>query len=132
MADLSLRNVTKIFPNGFVAVKDVSLDIGDGEEVVIVGPPNCGKSEIVRMIAGLEEISEGEILIDGQRVNEVPTHDRGVGMMFQNGILYPDKTVAENMAFGLEMRREPKEKIEQVVEETAKFLGIADLMGALP
>ena len=101
MASLSLKNVTKVYPNGFVGVKDFNLEIADKEFIIFVGPSGCGKSTTLRMIAGLEEISEGEFDIDGKRMNDVEPKDRDIAMVFQNYALYPHMTVFENMAFAI-------------------------------
>lgn len=132
MASLSLKNVSKSYPNGFVAVRDFDLEIADKEFIVFAGPVGCGKSTILRMIAGLEDITSGELLIDGKCVNDVDTKERNVAMIFQNCTLYPEMTVYENMAFGLKMRNLPKEEIDRVVRETAEFLGLADVLECRP
>ena len=105
MADVELKNVTKVYEGGNIAVKDVNIRIEDKEFVVLVGPSGCGKSTTLRMIAGLEEITEGEIYIDGKLVNDVSPKDRDIAMVFQNYALYPHMTVYENMAFGLKLRK---------------------------
>lgn len=128
MANVTLTNVQKVYPGGVVAVNDANLVIEDKEFVVLVGPSGCGKSTTLRMIAGLEEISGGEIRIDGMVVNDVPPKDRDIAMVFQNYALYPHKNVYKNMSFGLEMRRYPKDKIDQRVREAAEILGITDLL----
>ncbi len=114
MADVVLRDVVKRFDN-VEAVRQISLDIPDKEFVVLVGPSGCGKSTTLRMIAGLEEASSGEIYIDGEVVNDVPPKDRDIAMVFQNYALYPHMTVFDNMAFGLKMRRLPKQEIRERV-----------------
>src|SRR3974390_2101747 len=110
MAEVSLRNVTKRF-DAIEAVRGINLDIPDNELVVLVGPSGCGKSTTLRMIAGLEEVSSGDVLIGGEIVNDVPPKDRDIAMVFQNYALYPHMTVFENMAFGLRLRRFPKSEI---------------------
>ena len=108
MASLSLKNVCKVYPNGFVAVKDFNLEIADQEFIIFVGPSGCGKSTTLRMIAGLEEISSGELWIGDKMVNDVEPKDRDIAMVFQNYALYPHMTVYDNMAFGLKLRKVPK------------------------
>ena len=116
MADVVLDGISKIYENGFEAVSDLSLEIADGEFLVLVGPSGCGKSTALRMVAGLEEISEGELRIGGRRVNELPPRDRDIAMVFQSYALYPHMTVAENIAFGLKLRKMPKDEIERRVD----------------
>src|ERR671919_241020 len=116
MAQVSLRNVVKDFDNT-QAVRGIDLDIGDKEFVVLVGPSGCGKSTTLRMIAGLEDVSEGEIAVDGTVVNDVPPKDRDMAMVFQNYALYPHMTVYENMSFGLRLKRYPKDEIARRVQE---------------
>ena len=132
MAHVSLRRVSKAYAGSRRTVKDVSVEIPDGTFAVIVGPSGCGKSTLLRMIAGLEEISEGEIAIDGRVVNDVPAKDRDIAMVFQNYALYPHMTVAENMAFGLKMRRYPKDEIDKRVRAAADVLGLTPLLGRAP
>lgn len=132
MAEVVLEHVTKVYPGGLTAVKDVSLRIADKEFVVLVGPSGCGKSTTLRMIAGLEEITEGTIRIDGRVVNDVPPKDRDIAMVFQNYALYPHMTVYKNMAFGLKLRGFPKEEIDARVREAAKILGISELLDRKP
>src|SRR5208283_5090004 len=124
MAEVVLENVNKVFPGGVQAVKDVNLKIEDREFVALVGPSGCGKTTTLRMIAGLEEISSGDIYIDGKRINDVPPKDRDIAMVFQNYALYPHMTVYKNMAFGLLLRRYPRAEIDQRVREAAQILGI--------
>ncbi len=126
MATVLLENVSKVYPSGIKAVDNASLEINDQEFVVLVGPSGCGKSTTLRMVAGLEEISHGNIFIDGRRVNDVPPKDRDIAMVFQNYALYPHMTVYKNMAFGLMLRKYPKAEIDQRVREAAKILGITD------
>src|SRR6201981_1505749 len=111
MADVTLTNVHKTYGGGVVAVKDFHLDIADHEFVVLVGPSGCGKSTTLRMIAGLEDITDGDITIGGDVVNDVPPKDRDIAMVFQNYALYPHMTVAENMSFGLRLKHYPKAEI---------------------
>ncbi|HNX68479.1 MAG TPA: sn-glycerol-3-phosphate ABC transporter ATP-binding protein UgpC [Candidatus Omnitrophota bacterium] len=124
MAHVTLKNVSKIYKDDVRAVNNVSLEIQDREFVVLVGPSGCGKSTTLRMIAGLEEISEGEIYIDGMLVNDVPAKNRDIAMVFQNYALYPHMTVYENLAFGLKLRHYPKKEIERRVHEAAEILGL--------
>lgn len=132
MAGLSLRGVTKVYPNGFVAVKDFNLEIADKEFIIFVGPSGCGKTTTLRMIAGLEEISGGECYIDGVLVNDVEPKDRDIAMVFQNYALYPHMTVYDNMAFGLKLRKCPKAEIDRKVHEAAQILGIEALLDRKP
>ena len=118
------RSVSKIYPGDVYAVKDVNLEVADKEFVVLVGPSGCGKSTTLRMIAGLEEITSGEILIDHQIINAVPAKNRDIAMVFQNYALYPHMSVYENLAFGLKLRRYPNREIERRVLEAAEILGI--------
>jgi multiple sugar transport system ATP-binding protein len=131
MADVALRNVVKRFDD-VDAVRDISLNIPDNEFVVLVGPSGCGKSTTLRMIAGLEEATAGDILIGGEVVNDVPPKDRDIAMVFQNYALYPHMTVFENMSFGLRLRRIPKAEIRARVEQAAKILDITNLLGRRP
>ena len=132
MSSISLKNITKIYPNGFQAVKDFNLDIEDKEFIIFVGPSGCGKSTTLRMIAGLEEISGGELLIDGKLMNDVEPKDRDIAMVFQNYALYPHMTVYDNMAFGLKLRKMPKAEIDQKVREAAKILDLESLLDRKP
>ncbi len=132
MAKVELRNVTKVYDNSVTAVKDASLVVEDRQFVVLVGPSGCGKSTLLRMIAGLEEITSGDLLIDGKRVNDVPPKDRDIAMVFQNYALYPHMTVFDNMAFGLKLRKFPKEEITQRVTEAGEILGINDFLKRKP
>ncbi len=132
MASVRLESVKKIFEGGVTAVHGISLDIKDKEFVVLVGPSGCGKSTTLRMIAGLEEITEGRLFIDDKMVNDVSPKDRDIAMVFQNYALYPHMTVFENMAFGLKLRKFPKSEIENRVRETAGVLGIEDLLDRKP
>src|SRR4051794_699868 len=119
MARVLLQHVEKIYPGGVHAVRDLHLEIADGEFIVLVGPSGCGKSTTLRMIAGLEEPSTGEIYIGDRKVNDVGAADRDIAMVFQNYALYPHMSVYQNMAFGLKMRRTPKTEIEKRVQEAA-------------
>lgn len=132
MATLTLRDVSKIYAGDVRAVSGVSAEIGDGEFVILVGPSGCGKSTLLRMIAGLEEISGGEISIDNRVVNHVHAKDRDIAFVFQNYALYPHMTVAENMAFGLKMRKFAKDEIGKRVADAAEILGLADCLHRKP
>ncbi|MDE5569974.1 MAG: sn-glycerol-3-phosphate ABC transporter ATP-binding protein UgpC [Ruminococcus sp.] len=132
MAGLTLKNIQKKYPGGFHAVHDVNLEIRDKEFIVLVGPSGCGKSTTLRMIAGLEEISEGELYIGDRLVNDIAPKDRDIAMVFQNYALYPHMTVFENMAFGLKLRKVPKDEIERKVNEAAKILDLAHLLDRKP
>ncbi len=124
MSSLNLRNIYKVYPSGVTAVTDFNLDIEDKEFIIFVGPSGCGKSTTLRMIAGLEEISKGELYIDGILVNNRAPKDRDIAMVFQNYALYPHMTVYDNMAFGLKLRRVPKQEIDRKVREAARILGL--------
>jgi multiple sugar transport system ATP-binding protein len=132
MAEVILDNVTKVFPGGVEAVKNMSLTIHDEEFIVLVGPSGCGKSTTLRMVAGLEEITEGEISIGGTVVNNVPPKNRDIAMVFQNYALYPHMTVYKNMAFALKLRRFPRAEIDQRVRDAARILGIQELLDRKP
>ncbi len=132
MASLLLKGIYKVYPSGVTAVTDFNLDIKDKEFIVFVGPSGCGKSTTLRMIAGLEEISKGELYIDGKLVNDVVPKDRDIAMVFQNYALYPHMTVYDNMAFGLKLRKVPKQIIDERVKEAAAILGITDYLTRKP
>ncbi|MBR2181200.1 MAG: ATP-binding cassette domain-containing protein, partial [Oscillospiraceae bacterium] len=132
MSSVKLNHVYKRFDGGVTAVSDFCIDIADKEFVILVGPSGCGKSTTLRMIAGLEEISEGELLIDDKLCNDVPPKDRDIAMVFQNYALYPHMTVFDNMAFGLKLRKTPKDEIKRRVEEAAKILEIDYLLDRKP
>ena len=132
MAEVILKNICKVYDGGVKAVNDVNIDIHDQEFVVLVGPSGCGKSTTLRMIAGLEDISSGELTIDGKVVNDVPPKDRDIAMVFQNYALYPHMTVYDNMAFGLKIRKFPKQEIDDRVREAAKILDIEELLDRKP
>ena len=132
MAGLSLKGINKVYPSGVQAVFNFCLDIRDKEFIVVVGPSGCGKSTTLRMIAGLEEISSGELYIDGKLVNDVVPKDRDIAMVFQNYALYPHMSVYDNMAFGLKLRKVPKEIIDQKVNAAAQILGITDYLSRKP
>ncbi|MGF7003845.1 multiple sugar transport system ATP-binding protein [Lachnospiraceae bacterium PF1-21] len=132
MANLSLKGIQKIYPNGFQAVKDFNLEIEDQEFIIFVGPSGCGKSTTLRMIAGLEDISGGTLEIDGKVMNDVEPKDRDIAMVFQNYALYPHMTVYDNMAFGLKLRKVPKDEIDKKVKEAAKILDLEKLLDRKP
>jgi multiple sugar transport system ATP-binding protein len=132
MAEVTLRKVVKAYEGGVQAVKGIDLDIADHEFVVLVGPSGCGKSTTLRMIAGLEEITAGEISIGGRVVNDIPPRDRDIAMVFQNYALYPHMTVFDNMAFGLLLRKFPKSEIKARVDEAARILDIGELLARKP
>ncbi|MCL2812841.1 MAG: sn-glycerol-3-phosphate ABC transporter ATP-binding protein UgpC [Clostridia bacterium] len=132
MASVSLKNITKEYAGGVIAVSDFNLDIEDKEFIVLVGPSGCGKSTTLRMVAGLEEITNGELYIGDRLVNDVAPKDRDIAMVFQNYALYPHMTVYDNMAFGLKLRRKPKAEIDRLVQEAAKILGIEILLNRKP
>lgn len=132
MADVVLKNVTKVFSGNVIAVKEASIEVEDREFLVLVGPSGCGKSTFLRMIAGLEEVTSGEIHIDGRLVNDVAPKDRDIAMVFQNYALYPHMSVFDNMAFGLKLRKFPKAEIRGRVEDAARILGIEGLLDRKP
>ncbi len=132
MAGLLLKDINKVYPSGVQAVFNFCLDIRDKEFIVLVGPSGCGKSTTLRMVAGLEEISAGELYIDGKLVNDVVPKDRDIAMVFQNYALYPHMSVYDNMAFGLKLRKVPKEEIDQKVKAAAEILGITDYLSRKP
>ena len=132
MASLSLQHINKTYPNGFEAVKDFNLEIADKEFIIFVGPSGCGKSTTLRMIAGLEDISGGTLKIGDKVVNDVEPKDRDIAMVFQNYALYPHMTVYDNMAFGLKLRKVPKDQIDKMVKEAAKILDLEKLLDRKP
>ena len=132
MASLSLKNICKVYPNGFEAVKNFNLEIADKEFIIFVGPSGCGKSTTLRMIAGLEDISSGELKIGDRVVNDVEPKDRDIAMVFQNYALYPHMSVYDNMAFGLKLRKVPKDQIDKMVKEAAKILDLSALLDRKP
>src|SRR3954469_13432123 len=132
MAEITLRGVTKRYPDGTEAVKAVSLDIGDGEFMILVGPSGCGKSTALRMIAGLEEISDGDLLIGGERVNDLAPRDRDIAMVFQNYALYPHMTVRENMGFALKLAKEDEGEIRNRGDEAARTLALGQHLERKP
>ena len=132
MGAIKINSVGKVYPNGTRALEDVNIEINNGEFVVLVGPSGCGKTTLLRMVAGLEDITEGEISIDKKLVNEVAPKDRDIAMVFQNYALYPHMSVYDNMAFSLKLRKLPKEEIDQKVKEAAKILEIDELLERKP
>ena len=132
MASLSLQHINKTYPNGFEAVKDFNLEIADKEFIIFVGPSGCGKSTTLRMIAGLEEISGGTLKIGDKVVNDVEPKDRDIAMVFQNYALYPHMSVYDNMAFGLKLRKTPKDEIDKLVQEAARILDLTHLLDRKP
>ena len=132
MAAIELVHLSKVYGNDFTAVRDLNLDVAEGEFMVLVGPSGCGKTTALRMIAGLEEITAGEIRIEGKVVNDLAPRDRDIAMVFQNYALYPHKNVYDNLAFGLRMRKVPKNEQKQRVEEIARILGLGDMLDRRP
>ena len=132
MSTVSLRKIKKIYDNAVTAVHDFNLEIADKEFIVLVGPSGCGKSTTLRMVAGLEEISEGELYIDGRLVNDVEPKDRDIAMVFQSYALYPHMTVRENMEFPLKLKKVPKEEMNRRVKEAAEILGITQYLDRKP
>ena len=124
MAEIQFKEITKRYPDGFEAVKSIDLDIADGEFMILVGPSGCGKSTALRMIAGLEDITDGDLIIGGERVNELPPRDRDIAMVFQNYALYPHMTVRENMGFALKLAKADQSEIDRKVSEAAKILDL--------
>ena len=132
MGAIDIKSAGKIYPNGTRALEDVNITINDGEFVVLVGPSGCGKTTLLRMVAGLEDITEGEILIGDKTVNDVAPKDRDIAMVFQNYALYPHMSVFDNMAFSLKLRKLPKNEIDQKVKDAAKTLEISELLDRKP
>ena len=132
MAEIELKHVYKRFPDGHIGVEDANLKIGDGEFIILVGPSGCGKSTMLNMIAGLEDISEGDLLIDGERMNDVAPKDRDIAMVFQSYALYPHLSVRENIAFPLKLAKLPKKEIEQKVNEAAEILDLTEFLDRKP
>ena len=132
MAPITLEKVTKVYPNGFKAVDDLNLNVADGEFMVLVGPSGCGKTTALRMVAGLEDITDGTLRISGRVVNEVSPKDRDIAMVFQNYALYPHMTVAENIGFALKLRKVGKVEIKRKVQETAELLGLTEWVDRKP
>src|SRR3954463_7002147 len=132
MAEITFKNVWKRYPDGFEAVKDMNLEIGDGEFMILVGPSGCGKSTALRMVAGLEEITDGALIIGGERVNELAPRDRDIAMVFQNYALYPHMTVRENMGFALKLAKVDKGEIDRKVDEASKILELQQHLDRKP
>ena len=132
MSRIVLEGITKRYQDGTTAVRSLDLSIADGELMVLVGPSGCGKTTALRMVAGLEEITEGTILVDGQSVNDMEPRDRDIAMVFQSYALYPHLTVRDNMAFSLKYRKTPKEEIRRRVEEAARILELDELLSRKP
>jgi multiple sugar transport system ATP-binding protein len=132
MATLELRHVSKDFPGGVRAVEDLSLNVADGERIALVGPSGCGKTTTLRLIAGLEPLTAGAILVDGRPIHHLPPKDRDVAMVFQNAALYPHMNVRKNIGFSLKLRSTPRREIETRVAEAVAWLGLADLLDRKP
>ena len=132
MARIVIDGVTKVFRGGVVAVDDVSIQVGDGEFLVLVGPSGCGKTTLLRIVAGLEEVTDGEVMIGDTLVTDMPPRDRDVAMVFQNYALYPHMTVAENLSIGLRLRRRPKAEVRDRVVDVAHILGLDSLLERRP
>ena len=132
MSEIKLEHVTKRYPDGYEAVKEMDLDVQDGEFMILVGPSGCGKSTLLRMIAGLEEISGGEIRIGDRRVNDVPPKERDIAMVFQNYALYPHMTVRQNMAFSLMLAKADKATMDNKVARAAEVLALTPLLDRYP
>jgi multiple sugar transport system ATP-binding protein len=132
MATVDLEHINKVYPNGFEAVKDLNLEVGDGEFMVLVGPSGCGKTTALRMVAGLEGVSSGTLRIGGRPVNNVTPKDRDIAMVFQNYALYPHMSVADNIAFSLKLRKMPKSEVDAKVKETAEILGLTEWLDRKP
>ena len=132
MAPVVLDKINKVYENGFHAVHDLSIDVADGEFLVLVGPSGCGKSTALRMVAGLEDISTGNLLIGGRRVNDVDPQGRDIAMVFQSYALYPHMSVRDNIAYGLKLRRMPKDEIERRIAKAADMLELTPLLDRKP
>src|SRR3954452_14441648 len=132
MTDVVFDHVTKVYPGPMVAVDDVSLEVGDGEFLILVGPSGCGKTTALRMVAGLEKISDGTISVGDVEINHVPPKDRDIAMVFQNYALYPHMTVEKNLGFALRQRKTPKVELDQRVHSMAELLGLEELMKRRP
>src|SRR3954466_2636437 len=132
MTDVVFDHVTKVYPGPALAVEDLSLEVGDGEFLILVGPSGCGKTTALRMVAGLEKISDGTISVGDQVINDVPPKDRDIAMVFQNYALYPHMTVEKNLGFALRQRKTPKVELDQRVHSMAELLGLEELMKRRP
>ncbi|MDX1450723.1 MAG: ATP-binding cassette domain-containing protein, partial [Acidimicrobiia bacterium] len=132
MASITFDNIGKVYPGGTRAIYDVNIHVEDGEFVVLVGPSGCGKSTLLRMVAGLEEVTDGELSIGDRVVNDVSPKDRDIAMVFQNYALYPHMSVFDNMAFGLKLRKMPRDEIQRRVEDAGRTLEITDLLDRKP
>ena len=132
MAEVVLDKINKLYENGFRAVKDLSIDVADGEFLVLVGPSGCGKSTALRMVAGLEDISTGNLLIGGRRVNDVDPQARDIAMVFQSYALYPHMSVADNIAYGLKLRKMPKDEMNRRIQRAADMLELTPLLDRKP
>ncbi|MBR2066956.1 MAG: sn-glycerol-3-phosphate ABC transporter ATP-binding protein UgpC [Solobacterium sp.] len=132
MAEIILKNITKEYENGFQAVKNINLEIQDNEFVILVGPSGCGKSTTLRMIAGLEDISDGELFIDGEKMNDIAPQHRDIAMVFQNYALYPHMSVYQNIAYSLKIKKVPKDEIDKRVHDVAASLGLEELLDRKP
>lgn len=132
MGEVVFKNIKKVYPGNVIAVNDFNLEIEDKEFIVLVGPSGCGKSTVLRMVAGLENITEGDLIIDGEKVNEVAPKDRDIAMVFQNYALYPHMTIYENMAMGLKLRKIPKKEIDSKIRYVAKLIKIEELLNRKP
>ena len=132
MAEVILKDIKKVYENGYVGTHDVNISIADKEFIVLVGPSGCGKSTTLRMVAGLEEITDGELWIGGKLMNDVAPKDRDIAMVFQSYALYPQMTVYQNMAFSLELRKTPKDEIDRKVREAAEILEITQYLDRKP
>ena len=132
MSEVVLKDIKKVYENGYVGTHDVNITIADKEFIVLVGPSGCGKSTTLRMVAGLEDITDGELYIDGKLMNDVAPKDRDIAMVFQSYALYPQMTVYQNMAFSLELRKTPKDEIDRKVREAAEILEITQYLDRKP
>src|SRR6201989_2891539 len=132
MSEITFQNVWKRYPDGFEAVKDMNLEIRDGEFMILVGPSGCGKSTALRMVSGLEDITDGELIIGGERVNERAPRERDIAMVFQNYALYPHMTVRENMGFALKLKKTARKDIDAKVEEAARILELEEQLDRKP
>jgi ABC-type sugar transport system ATPase subunit len=132
MARIEVKKLVKTYGNNHQTIKGIDVSIAEGEFVVLVGPSGCGKSTLLRMIAGLEDITDGDLYFDEKRMNEVHPKDRNIAMVFQNYALYPHMTVFDNMAFGLKLKKTPKDEIKRRVDDAAKTLGLTELLSRLP